>query len=105
MVIYSLVGTQNHVHNILRLFNVRPNFSFFQIFQWRALLAQGVYKLRALLSPLNRYVFYLHGKVKKRTKQIYDGVCLKMQCTRFDAPSFQLFHQTGASCYNEVAEI
>ena len=78
IVIYHLVETHNHVHNILRLFDVWPNFSFLYIFLCTALfymktrvcvkyfvndcslrsIAQGPYKLRALFtSPLIHYVF------------------------------------------------
>ena len=37
-------------------------------------VAQGVYKLRALfISPLIRYIFYLHRKVKRSKIQIDEG--------------------------------
>ena len=38
--------------------------------------------------------FHLHRKVQRSTIQIYDGLCLKMLCTRFDSPCFQLAQQS-----------
>ena len=45
-------------------------------------------------SPLIRYIFYLLRKVKRSAIQIYDDVCLKMPCTRFDTPCLQLVQQS-----------
>ena len=58
-------------------------------------IAQGVCKLRPLfISPLIRYIFSFTQKVKRRTIQIYDGIRLKMPCTQFDTPCFQLVPQS-----------
>ena len=57
-------------------------------------LKEFVSKELYLKAPLFAIISHVYRKVKRSTIQIYDGICLKMPCTRFFAPCFQLVQQS-----------